>query len=70
MRNLSQNGGVVLGLEIIRKGIWPSSLPSLRRSFLLVNEVKKVHEKFAKWAKKNNRPERDVKSVEAKYKQV
>jgi hypothetical protein len=31
---------------------------------------KKVHEKFAKWAKKNNRPERDVKSVEAKYKQV
>jgi len=31
---------------------------------------KKVHEKFAKWAKKNNRPERDCKSIETKYKQV
>jgi len=31
---------------------------------------KKVHEKFVKWAKKNNRLEWDVKSVEAKYKQV
>ncbi|EDR09762.1 uncharacterized protein LACBIDRAFT_325546 [Laccaria bicolor S238N-H82] len=31
---------------------------------------KKVHERFAKWAKKNNRPERDCKSIETKYKQL
>ena len=39
MRNLLRSGGVALGQGIIRKGIFPSSLLLLRRSFLSVNEV-------------------------------